>query len=678
MWSRLGAGAALLAGMVALSAPAVAFAEDPVGLEGAYVLDRVGAVTGDEGRIETALDSLYERANIQLLVVYVDTFTNPSDATQWADEVAVNNSLGRNDLLLAVALEDRAYAFSIDQEFPLTDAQLDRVEQATEDELRNDNWADAAIAAANTLAAEAGGVVGPNAPTTDPDEPAASGSNLILPIVGGVAVVGGGVFIYSRIRKRNAEGRVTAIPDQMTQKQLDQRAGTLLVQLDDSLKTSEQELGFAVAQFGEEETKAFTATLTSARAKVAEAFTIRQKLDDSQPDSVEEKRTWTTRIIELCESADAELDAQADAFDELRQLEKNAPAALAEVRERAAIVEARTAPASAALKSLGDSYAIAAIKPVVDNVQQAQKLLAFASAAADKAQSFIAAGDASDAAMAVRNAQASLGQAGQLYDAIDLLSADLAEASEKLAAAVADTTQDIAAARALPQDSTSAPLTPLIAAAETALSSASAQGNPIASLVQVEKANAELDRVFDGVRDTQQKITSATAQLDGSITAARAQITSAMEFISTRRGGIGSTARTRLNEANNRLEQAVALAASDPVTALGEAKQASMLASTALGMARADVESFQARESYNDSFVDGSDGADLGGILGSLFGNGGSSSGGGWFGGGGSSSGSSYRPSRSSRSGSFGGSSRSSSRSSRSSGGGGRSRGGRF
>ena len=670
MWSRLGAGAVLLAGMAVLAPPAAAFAEDPVDLGGAYVLDRVGAVAGDEARVQAALDDLYERASIQLFVVYVSTFANPTDAAEWADATAIDNSLGQDDLLLAVALDDRAYAFSIDDGFALSDSQLDRVEKSTEAELVNDRWANAAIAAAQTIAAEATGVVGPSVPDpgagpgADPAAPAADGTNLLLPLIGGVAVVGGGIFIYSRIRKRNAEGNVTAIPEQMTQKQLDQRAGTLLVQLDDSLKTSEQELGFAVAQFGEDATKEFTATVASAKHKVTAAFTLRQKLDDAQPDTGQEKREWTTQIVQLCEAADAELDAQADAFDELRQLEKNAPAALAEVRTLAATTSARTEPAKASLKTLGDTYSVAAIKPVIDNVQQADKLLSFATAAADKAQASIAAGNGSEAAMAVRGAQASLGQAGQLYDAIETLAGDLVDANDKLVAAIADTTQDIAAARALSQDAASAPLAPMIAAAAAALAAATAQGNPIVSLAQIEKANAELDRVFDGVRDTQQKITAATAQLDGLITAARAQITSTMEFVSTRRGGVGAMARTRLNEANNRLGQAVALATSDPVAALNEAQQATTLATTALGMARADVDSFQAREQYTASSVDGSDGADLGGILGGLFG--------------GSGGGGSYRPSRSSRSGSFGGSSRSSRSSGRSSGGGGRSRGGRF
>ena len=380
MPSRLGASLALGAALLLFAAAPAAHAEDPVDLEGAYVLDTVGAISGSEAEVQSALDSLFARADIGLYVVYVDTFTNPADPVEWADQTAVQNFLGTRDLLLAVATGDRLYSMSIDDAFPLSDAQLDRVEAAVETGLRESDWAGAAIAGAQALEAEAGGGVGPNQPTNTPQEPAeGSGGIPILPIVGGVAVVGIGVFVYSRVRKKSKQdGSVAGAPEQMTQKQLDQRVGSLLVQLDDAVKTSEQELGFAVAQFGEAATADFTKALDSAKQKVHEAFAIKQKLDDAQSDSAEQQRAWTTQIIQLCEAADAELDAQADAFDALRELEKNAPQALATVREAAAAAAARRAGAAKALDALGKAYAATALTPVSGNLEQADKLLAYA------------------------------------------------------------------------------------------------------------------------------------------------------------------------------------------------------------------------------------------------------------------------------------------------------------
>ena len=681
MLSRLGAVLALSAGMLLLSAPA-AHAEDPVDLSGQYVLDAVGAISGDEAEVGSALDSLYDRARLQLFVVYVSTFDNPSNAVDWADETALQNNLGANDLLLAVAIDDRQYAISVDPAFSLSDSQLDAVEGAIEERLRDSDWSGAAIAGAHELEAQATGVVGPGPGTDEPAESAGGGIPVLPLAIGGAAVVGVGAFVIARVRRRQKENVSAAPPDQLTQKQLDQRAGTLLVQLDDSLKTSEQELGFAVAQFGEAATADFTATLASAKAKVAQAFTLKQQLDDAQADSAADQRTWTTQIIQLCEAADAELDAQADAFDDLRQLEKNAPQELVAVRAAIDAATTRRDTAAAALATLESTYSTAATKPVADNITQAAKLLEFATAATGTAQQAIDTAKPSEAAIAVRTAQASVGQATALFESIDALGAGLADATAKLEAAVADTQQDIAAANALTPDPA---LAPLIAAATESLAAAP-QGDPVAGLAVIEKANAALEQAFTGVRDKQEQVARAASQLSASLSGAATQVQAATDFITTRRGGIGSTARTRASEAERVLAEATALAASDPVAALASTQKASSLAWSALQSARADVSVFEAPESavsYDDNYP-GSDGADLGGILGDwLFGGGGSggsssrsSGGGGWFSGGGSSSRSSYSG-RSSRSGSFGGSSRSSGHRSSSSGGG-RSRGGRF
>jgi uncharacterized membrane protein YgcG len=677
-----GAAIALLAGALVLAAPLAAGAEDPVDLAGAYVLDTVGVTTGDEAEMQSALDSLYDRASIQLFAVFVDDFTNPTDAVDWADASAVDNNLGTDDVLLAVATGDRVYAMSVAPDFRLSDAQLGRVEDAIEAQLRDDDWSGAVVAGAQALEVEATGVVGPNGPTdpVTPAEPDAAGFPWGWVVVGGAAVVGGGLFIYSRTRKRSRDGTVTAKPEGMSQEQLDRRAGSLLVQLDDSLKSSEQELGFAVAQFGDQATADFTAVLASAKQKVQQAFTLQQQLDDVNPETPEQKRAITIQIIQLTESADAELDAQADAFDELRQLEKNAPQELAEVRAAAAKSLERKTAAAAALATLESAYSDAAVKSVAGNIEQADKLLTFAEEAAKKADAELVAGSASEAAIAVRTAQAGVGQVGQLFDAIDALAANLADASAKLDAAVADTRSDIVAAKALPQDARSAGLAPAIAAAEAALAEAGkTDGDPLATLGLLEKANASLDQVFESVRDEQDRITRAKSQMETAISGARSAIQAAAEYITTRRGGIGDSARTRISEANRHLTQAISLSPTDPVAALAEAQTALELGNNALALARRDVDSYQQQARYDDSVVSGGgDGADLGGLLGGLiFGNGGyrggrsggSSGGGGIFGGGGSS----YRAPRTSRSGGFGGSSRSSSRSS-----GGRSRGGRF
>jgi uncharacterized membrane protein YgcG len=102
MKSRFVLGAAV-AIAVSLAMPAAAHAQDPVDLDGAYVLDQAGVVTGSEDNIEASLDRLYADTGIQLFVVYVDSFTGAASAADWANTTAELSQLGEKDALLAIA-----------------------------------------------------------------------------------------------------------------------------------------------------------------------------------------------------------------------------------------------------------------------------------------------------------------------------------------------------------------------------------------------------------------------------------------------------------------------------------------------------------------------------------------------------------------------------------------------
>jgi hypothetical protein len=608
---------AVLGAAIALTAPAAAVAEPPVDLGGAYVLDSAGVVTGQEGDITAALDRLAADTDVQLFVVYVDSFDGVSPGQSWADATAERNGLGNNDVLMAVAVKDRNYQLSYPNQFELNETQTRQIEsELIEPRLTKDDWAGAAIAAADGLREK---ITAPGFPWG-------------WVVFGLVVIVALALFIRVRVRK----GRVVAAQN-LSQKELDQRAGILLVQLDDEIKTSEQELGFAVAQFGDEAAKPFVTALAAAKEKARAAFELRQKLDDAFPESADERRAMTLKIVELAEAADTELDAQADAFDELRALEKTAPEQLVTVRADAERASARLADATRSLAALEQEYSAAAVAPVAGNPKQASDLLAFAATSASEAETALASGQAGRAAVAVRAAQAAVGQVTQLLDAIDRVGTGLGEARATLGAVVSDTEQDLAAARALPQGDPQ--LGSAIAAAQSALTAAAAGDNPVASLTSLQQANGQLDAVLASVREEQEKVRRASAALDQAIVSARAEISAAHDFITTRRGGIGDSARTRLSEAMRHLDGAVAVAASDPVTALTEARAAANLAQNALASAQGDVEQYAipGLGGLGGGYGRGNIGADiggaiLGGIIGGMLGGG---RGGGIFGGGG-------------------------------------------
>jgi len=665
MKSRIVVGLALLVGFMALS-PAAAHAEDPVDLGGAYVLDQAGVVTDDdEDRILASLDSLYNDTGIQLFVVYVDSFTGAASSAEWADTSANLSGLGDKDALLAIATVDRVYQVSVTESFPLSDSDLAEIEEnALIPELRDDDWAEAAISFADGLAGKG-------------DD---SGSLPLWPIVLLVVVAGGGALVYFLVQaaRRRKAGETGLPAGQLSQQQLDARASTLLVEIDDSLRTSEQEVGFAVAQFGEEATKDFSAALAAAKTAVAEAFSIRQKLDDAFPETPEEKRALTLRVIELAEKADADLDAQADGFDALREIETNAPAILDTVDASAGALEPRIVAAEATTADLAARYAPTTIATVSANAAQARTLLSLAATTAANARAALAGGGTGSAAVAVRAAQSSVAQAGQLLDAVDTLAAELAEAQTALAAAVDELHRDLAEARAASGD-----LAPTIEATTSGLAAIlpDSARNPIDALQRVERLDETLALALTGVRDRQQREASARSSLDRVIASARTQISTGEQYLSTRRGGIGPDARTRLAAAQQALDEAASLAGSDPVAALAAAHRAASLAQQGTELAQGDVDYFS-RENAGAMFGGGSRGgsgsgidtsAIIGGILGGLLSSGMGGGGGGGWGGGGSWSGGRSSGGRSS--GGFGGSSRRSGGGSR---GGRRGGGGRF
>ena len=150
---------AVAVGFALAALPLAAHAEDPVAFGASPVVDTAGALSGGElAEVEAAIDAAADDTGRQLFVAYVDVFTNPEDATSWAVDTANANNMGSEDYLLAVAIEGRAYYLSAADDASLSDADIERISlQVIEPELRDDDWAGAAIAAAEAIGGGSGG-----------------------------------------------------------------------------------------------------------------------------------------------------------------------------------------------------------------------------------------------------------------------------------------------------------------------------------------------------------------------------------------------------------------------------------------------------------------------------------------------------------------------------------------
>nr|WP_223836199.1 TPM domain-containing protein [Streptomyces venezuelae] len=645
-------------------------AEDPVTLsQQGQITDLVGALGDRKGAVTAALDKLYADRRIQLFVAYVRDFSGRSPQS-WADATAQRNGLGQNDVLLAVATGARQYAYSADVDSGLTEQQLATVAQtAIEPALTQNDWAGAAIGAANGYNAVLGGqpvpvptiTPGPANPGGAADGESGAG-DLVLPVVAVGAAGALAAYTYSRRKRKDAAGggRGTTTgpgwpegaPDRLPLPELDSRAKALLVETDDAVRTSVEELGFATAQFGEEAARPFIAAVAYAKDELTHAFRLRQQLDDAYPEDDATRRRMLDEIVARCTEANRRLDAESADFDRLRDLEKNAPQALANVEQGYLDLTGRASTAEATLTALAGRYADSASAPVASNAEQAKDRLLFAATNLGLAHAALDAGEKGTGAVHVRAAEGAVDQAATLVDAVERRAQELAEAAGKLPGALTETDTDLADARGLlagtAEGTSTADLRGRIGRAEAVLADvrreeAAGRYDPIDALRRIEEADAALDEALAGARERESGRQRAVALLDQAMLAARSSIGAATDYVTTTRGAVGSQARTRLAEAGRHLERAVSLTAADPTGALAEAQRADALAREAQQLAEQDV------RAYQDPYAGrrpggGQGGAVLGGIiLGEILrgggGFGGGSRGGVFGGGGGSGSG---------------------------------------
>ncbi len=618
-------------------AAAGARADDPVVLPAdEQVLDRVGALGDRRPEVAEALDRLYDDRRIQLFVVYVRDFSGRS-GQDWADATAERSGLGRDDVLLAVATHDRRYGYSADPGSRLTQAQLDDV---------------ATTATAPSI-------------TPGPADPGGSGetsaADLILPValVGGAGAVA--AYAYTRRRRRTAT-RTTpgggqgwgrpARPPEPSLEELDGQARRTLVATDDAVRTSKEELGFATAQFGEEATRPFEEAVGFAEERLTASFRLRQRLDDSFPEDEATRRSMLEEILRHCAEADARLDAETEDFDRLRALERTAPEALAAVETAFREQTGRVSAAETALAAMRGRYTESAVSPVSGDVEQAKDRLVFATTHVNQARQSVDGGDTGSAAVHVRAAEGAVDQAARLIEAVERRARELTEAEERLPGVLTETDADLAEARGLlegtaAEGASTGGLRGRIARAEAVAAEVrraveAGRYDPLDALRRIEEADTALDAALAGARERESGDARARALLEQALLTARSELGAAADYVQTHRGAVGSEARTRLAEAQRRLERARELAADRPQAALDEARQADGLARRAQELAEQDVRRYgnpNGLGGVSGAGGGGSGGGGLGGavlggiILGGLFG-GGSGRGGGGRGGG--------------------------------------------
>jgi predicted nucleic acid-binding Zn-ribbon protein len=595
-------------------------AQPPFRLPG-YVTDNAGLLS-DSGRaaVTSAIDKLYADRHIRLWVVYVDNFSGQS-AENWAKRTYSTSDLGGYDSMLAVSSIGRAYAFLVPSTVRgVSQSQVDDLRRTQiEPALRAGNWSGAAVAAANGL----------NRP------PDYSGRILLLVVLGVVviAVVLLLVLMRYRARRRRAAALAAARRVDPTDanalaavpvEALDDLSRSMVVDVDNALRTSSNELTLAVDEFGKGRTEPFSKAVDNAKAALSHAFTVRQQLDAGTRVTQEQRRELLTQVIVSAARADRELESQTEAFEQLRDLVINAPSLLDGLTQQYVELTTRVAPTEQRLGELHNEFDAAALTSVSGNVATAKERLAFAdrniSSARDLAGQSVS-GQQTGLVDSFHAAESALGQARALLDAVDSAADDIRRAVTALPSAITDIEAGVKQANERLQQTrkTKSPHTAdLIAArdaAARALDGARGAGSadPLSAFVRLTQADTVLDRLLATLAEEEANADRLNRSFEQALFTAESRVHGVSEYIDTRRGSIGADARTRLEEAKRHLQAAQGKKSTNLAEAIAHANAASTLAAQAQSLANADVQAAQRaysrRQGGNDT------GALIGGII---------------------------------------------------------------
>jgi predicted nucleic acid-binding Zn-ribbon protein len=627
-----------------LLAPA-ATAEPPFRLPD-YVTDNAGALNDKQlSDVQKAVDQLYSDRRVRLWVVFVDSFA-PKGAVAWAQDTRVVSDLGNQDAILAVATGERSYAFLVPpaaaggSSTKVDDIRRDKIEPA----LRGDDWAGAAVAAANGLAA----VGRPGGGT------AASISWVPALIIAAILLLGIVLLIlWSRHRKRKRhEAEVAAAkrvdptdPNALASVHvdaLDDLSRSIVVDVDNAVRTSSNELVLAVDEFGPQRTEPFAKAVENARITLKQAFNVRQQLDDAIPETPAQRRDLLTRVVVAAARANRELDTQTQAFHQLRDLVINAPDRLDALTQQLVDVTARIDPSQQKLTQLHSEFADSALASVARNVNAAKERLAFADESISRGRELVAkpvAGKQGELIDCVRGAESALQQASSMLDAVESAASDIRKAVSTLPAAIADIQNGINQAATQLAQGNLANATELSAARDAAVKAVSAAqstgaADPLGAFTQLTEADAHLDRLLAAVAEEREAAERLSRSYDQALFTAQSRVRSVSDYVDTRRGSVGPEARTRLNEAVRQLEAAQSKRKSNITEAIAHANGASLLAAQAQQLANNDVQS--AQRAYMNHYGGVGRSSNMGAVIGGIIlGNILSGGRGGGFGGGG-------------------------------------------
>lgn len=385
---------------------------------------------------------------------------------------------------------------------------------------------------------------------------------------------------------------------------LARRAQTAIVEADERIRLTTDELVFAEAELGPEATQELRDALDAVRSHLGEAFHLNQLNHDEIPDTREELRTRNARIVQLCDWAQELLDDRTESLAERIARARRAPEILAGVRTDAARLRGLLPQARETLTRLSARYSADALRRIEANPGEAEQLLGFAEHSAGVSDRRREAGQREQANLALEASTEAVRRAGTLIEAVETFEVEALRAESLLAAVVEDSRGDLVAVREAPQVPAVLAAARDLERALAALPAAGVNTDPFTLLTRLRAANGALDAAIAAAREREAHPVPDFAHVRNAIDDADRQLAVARDVIAGHRGWIGADARTRLAEAERlRLDLDRYLGASAATLtsipeehreqAMAVARRSAFLASEGLQLAQRDIEAYR-------------------------------------------------------------------------------------
>lgn len=638
------------------------------------LVDGVGILNDEQKQaITEELQALQQSDRIQFYIVYTDTFGSMS-SQEFAETTAAANGGGQgsNVGVLAIAVEDRQYDVYASPGGTWSQDKLDAASAAAYDELINDDFAAAGLAAAQAVRTGSAGGGGTSSDSGDTSSGGDSdGAGWLA--AGGLAVVagGGGIWYYNRRKTKQDSTKLLADARQISPDDtssllrlpvatLEERADEEITSTDESIRRAKEELDLAIAEFGADRARQFTRAMNNSKSVMQRAFRSKKELDSHNALPEDQRRARLVEIISDCGKADRELDSQAEKFAEMRNLLGQADTKISELTQRSVAARAQLQRAQSTMESLRENYAAEVLHSIADNpemaevsLEEAEDLLGHANQLHDKP-----AGQQQGLVETIREAEHALEVTTRLLDGVENARSDIATAKSSINDLIAEVEDEIDEAKQLKQqgsqDGTPADwdaLDSIVNNAHQALAHAkeNKDTDPLGSYNQLLDADTELDDKLDRVREKSADHQRTLQLLQQQLQSASSRIRAAEDLISSRGRIVKSGARTALADAQRMHAEAMQLRDTDARLAIEAARGAGQAAQAAIKRAEDDVKDHQRSMNSHGGGFGGpgsrgyrrgrsSTGSLLTGmVLGSILGGSSGSSGfGGGFGGGGS------------------------------------------